>query len=96
LGLRAVRLPRGVGRLPLPTRFDTSGQRASLAAVERAADGLPAPLLVLGDFNVSDRQPHYRALRSRWGDAQRDAGWGLGYTYPSGALGQLPLVGRGS
>ena len=60
----------------------------------RRVEASPRPLLVLGDLNVSDRQPYYRWLRQRLHDADRAAGGGLDYTYPSGQYGRalVPLV----
>lgn len=43
------------------------------------------PLVVLGDFNTTERQPNYRRLRTQLEDAFGQAGWGMGYTFPSNA-----------
>jgi endonuclease/exonuclease/phosphatase (EEP) superfamily protein YafD len=91
--LRLVRLellPRFL-RLSIPTGLDTRDQQPSLTAALQRVETRPPPRLVLGDFNVADRQPYYRVLRELLHDAQREAGAGLGYTYPTSPLGRLPL-----
>ncbi|MBZ0277814.1 MAG: endonuclease/exonuclease/phosphatase family protein [Anaerolineae bacterium] len=42
------------------------------------------PLLLLGDFNMSDQSDPYREITAWYGDAFRQAGWGLGFTFPAG------------
>jgi vancomycin resistance protein VanJ len=84
-------LPR-FWRLSVPTGLDTRDQEPSLTAALRRVEARAAPRLVLGDFNVADRQTYYRVLRGRLRDAHREAGVGPGYTYPAGHLGRLPLV----
>jgi len=41
-------------------------------------------VLVVGDLNVTDRSRAYRVLRGSLGDAYRDAGRGMGFTFPNG------------
>ena len=59
--------------------------------IEQAADmvrrvGLaPGPVLVMGDLNMTDRNPAYRVLSRALRDAFRDAGQGFGFTWPHGA-----------
>jgi vancomycin resistance protein VanJ len=72
-----------IAGLPIPTEFEprqtTDGVQAALEGLDRR----PGPLIVAGDFNVGDRQPTYRWLRRDLLDAHREAGWGLGYTFPA-------------
>ncbi|MGE3910182.1 MAG: endonuclease/exonuclease/phosphatase family protein [Chloroflexota bacterium] len=72
-----------IGRLPLPTSFDASATRTVLAAALDGVDLRYSPLVIAGDFNTSDRQPAYRALRSELQDAFLAAGWGPGFTFPA-------------
>ena len=44
-------------------------------------DQIEGPLVVLGDFNLTDQQSLYPALTRRLRDAHRDSGWGLGFTF---------------
>jgi vancomycin resistance protein VanJ len=69
--------------VPLPRDFNDSSRDAEITmALARVADAT-GPLLVVGDFNTSDRQPFYRRLRERLDNAYEEAGWGFGYTYPT-------------
>jgi endonuclease/exonuclease/phosphatase (EEP) superfamily protein YafD len=49
---------------------------AHLAAVQ------PGPLIVLGDFNTSEQSTAYRLATKVLTDAWREAGYGLGHTFP--------------
>lgn len=40
-------------------------------------------LVILGDFNLGDREPAYDKLRSALRDGFREAGWGFGFTFPN-------------
>jgi endonuclease/exonuclease/phosphatase (EEP) superfamily protein YafD len=86
--IRSTRL----GRLPIPTGFDsdrtTRGIQTALADLNRR----PGPLLVVGDFNTSDRQPLYRELGRELRDTYREVGWGLGYTFPVVSPRRLPVL----
>jgi vancomycin resistance protein VanJ len=55
---------------------------------ELAADN---DVLVLGDFNTTDREPAYAELSEGLHDAQREAGVGLGMTWRPGGLDNLPF-----
>jgi vancomycin resistance protein VanJ len=48
-------------------------------------------VLVLGDFNVTEREPAYAELTRGLHDAQREAGFGLGLTWRPSRLDQLPF-----
>jgi vancomycin resistance protein VanJ len=41
------------------------------------------PLIVLGDFNMTDQSDAYRQMDDRLHDAFREAGRGMGFTYPA-------------
>jgi len=53
--------------------------RAVVAFVRRHDD---TPLIVTTDFNVTDQNTPYAIVRAALGDAWREAGWGLGGTFP--------------
>ena len=80
--------PLGVG---LPIGLDPGFHEESLRVILDRADAAREPLLVVGDLNLADRQPFYRVFSRQLGDAHREAGWGLGYTYPSDGAYGLPL-----
>jgi endonuclease/exonuclease/phosphatase family metal-dependent hydrolase len=48
-------------------------------------------VLVLGDFNVTEREPAYAQLSAGLHDAQREAGYGLGLTWRPERLEHLPF-----
>ena len=81
-----------VGRLPIPTSFEPERTKRGLEAALDGLEGWTGSLIVLGDFNLSDRQPMYRALRRSLLDAHAEAGWGLGYSFPSLSFEGLPDV----
>jgi endonuclease/exonuclease/phosphatase family metal-dependent hydrolase len=60
-------------------------------------DQVRGPLVVAGDFNLSDREADYSQFAARLHDAYRETSWGFGHTYPSslqsaGIPIALPLV----
>jgi len=73
---------RRLGKVWFPTCYEPGRRRAEIG---RLLCLLPAerPLVVLGDFNVTESSPEYRLLRARLGDAYRAVGRGLGHTFPS-------------
>lgn len=75
-----VALRPGGGLIPAGTRFGPL-EREIIDIANRAAS-LPAPVIVAGDFNMSDQSQAYAYLAGRFGDAFRTAGWGLGFTFP--------------
>lgn len=55
------------------------------------------PVLVVGDFNLTDQTPNYARINAVLSDAFRQAGWGFGFTYPNkkqvrGLYTPFPLV----
>lgn len=85
---------RRIGGLPLPTSYDTRERDRELRAILERAREIDGPLVVLGDFNLSDQDRSYRLLDQTLNDAYRAAGWGLGYTFPTATLDET-LLGRG-
>jgi endonuclease/exonuclease/phosphatase (EEP) superfamily protein YafD len=83
---------RRLGRLPIPTSFNAHRNGSVLRAAFDGIDPQRGPLIVLGDFNLSDRAPLYRQLRHDLLDAHAQAGWGLGYTFPALAFEGLPVI----
>lgn len=83
---------RRVGRVPIPTTVDPEQTKRGLEAALAGLEGGTGPLIVAGDFNLSDRQPLYRQLRRTLLDAHVEAGWGLGHSFPSLAFEGLPSI----
>lgn len=81
---------------PLPPRFTWSGnvprqtflpcaeREQQMAVIAGRAAVLEGPLLVMGDFNMSDQTQAYARLGGVLQDAYREAGWGFGFTFPLG------------
>jgi vancomycin resistance protein VanJ len=42
-----------------------------------------SPVLLAGDFNMSDQSADYWRLTARYQDSYREAGWGFGFTFPA-------------
>jgi len=79
-GLIGMRVP--LMREPLLVgTYDPQRRNAQLARVREIVDATPGPLVLLGDFNTSDREPIYEEFAARLHDAFDEAGWGPGYTY---------------
>lgn len=78
------------GRVPVPTGFDPSHTTQAIRTALDDARAHAGSLLVLGDLNTSERQPLYRQLARELRDTHRQAGQGLGYTFPAVGLFGLP------
>jgi vancomycin resistance protein VanJ len=83
---------RTVGAVPVD--FDTSVRDAEIATIRSAIDPVLArgqPLLLLGDFNTTDREPIYRELSAGLMELQRSVGWGPGPTWRPDSVKWLPF-----
>jgi endonuclease/exonuclease/phosphatase family metal-dependent hydrolase len=47
------------------------------------ADAAQYPVMLIGDFNLTDQTADYAALSARYTDAFASVGYGLGYTFPN-------------
>ncbi len=77
----------GAGSLLYVANFDPSRRDRAVASLVSAIDRVKGPVIVLGDLNLPDRSGAYRQLTEYLKDAHREAGWGLGYTFPEGLVG---------
>ena len=53
------------------------------------------PIILMGDFNLTDQTRHYSQITRTLTDVYREAGWGLGHTFPAGGFYPrvpLPLI----
>jgi endonuclease/exonuclease/phosphatase family metal-dependent hydrolase len=76
------------------SRYDTSTRDRQLAEIRASLDGPLAagePVILLGDFNVTDREPGYRDVTRGLIDAQMDVGLGPGTTWRPSELDWLPF-----
>ena len=89
----APRFPVG-GPTPFPLAFDPTQRDADLlrirATIERAL-AAGRPLIVLGDFNVTDREPGFGDLSRGLWDAHREIGQGTGSTWRPQELAFVPF-----
>jgi endonuclease/exonuclease/phosphatase (EEP) superfamily protein YafD len=63
--------------------YDTSERGRELPQLLEEVDAIQGPLIVLGDFNTSDREEPYAEMAGRMHDAFGETGWGFGFTFPS-------------
>ncbi|HSH20987.1 MAG TPA: endonuclease/exonuclease/phosphatase family protein, partial [Candidatus Caenarcaniphilales bacterium] len=82
---------RLVGGL-VPVGYDATARDAALAEVRSAVEEWgTAPVIVLGDFNVTDREPGYAELTAGFVDAHAAVGIGPGSTWRPATLDFLPF-----
>lgn len=78
----------------VPIGYDSTSRDRHLAQVRGIVEPIlrsGAPLLLIGDFNVVDREPGYGELSAGLIDAQRAVGFGPGHTWRPGRLEWLPF-----
>jgi endonuclease/exonuclease/phosphatase (EEP) superfamily protein YafD len=68
--------------LPIITYYDTSAPNREIDRLLEGIQKIDGPLIIMGDFNTSDREPHYAKLAAVLHDAFRETNWGLGFTFP--------------
>jgi endonuclease/exonuclease/phosphatase (EEP) superfamily protein YafD len=56
------------------------GQEIDLVLEQAAKD--TTPVLIMGDFNMTDQNEDYQRITSRFGDSFRTVGGGMGFTFP--------------
>lgn len=62
--------------------IDAESRDEEIAVVlDRAAQDV-GPVIILGDFNMSDQSEDYQRITARYTDTYRAVGWGLGFTFP--------------
>ena len=71
-----------LGPLRLPIGYDSEPRSAEIRRLTDLVDGTAGPVLVMGDFNMTEYSPDYRRMRARLGDAYRAVGQGFGHTFP--------------
>ena len=65
-------------------RFDTSEQEEAYAALLPLIEASREPVIVLGDFNTTEREAGYhKMIDAGLKNAHAEVGWGPGFTYPA-------------
>jgi endonuclease/exonuclease/phosphatase family metal-dependent hydrolase len=88
---------RAIGNPPLVLGYDPSERDRQIMGVRKLVAPLLAqnePVLLVGDFNVTEREPAYDDLTAGLQDAQRAVGWGAGNSWrrwPSWSFGLLRI-----
>ena len=77
--LKAIR-PFGLS-LGVPVGFANQGRDADVRDLLVRLEKTDGPLLVIGDFNLTDQQSIYKELTQDLSDAHRESGWGQGLTF---------------
>ena len=85
-GFRPFGLPLGI-----PTGFANQGRDADVRDVLVRLEEVDSPLIVIGDFNLTDQQGLYISLTRHLRDAHRESGWGMGFTFTRFPRLGLPL-----
>lgn len=73
--------PGGVN--PIRLASNIAAREESARVIQQIATQTPGPLLAMGDLNASDSSRTYRIITTVLNDAWREAGWGLGHTFPN-------------
>jgi vancomycin resistance protein VanJ len=85
-----VRPPFRSHLLRVATRYDESVRDAEIQALVTRLRSEWRPFIVAGDFNLCERSRAYRLLEDVAKDGFREAGAGLGTTWPVGSVEGLP------
>ncbi|HEX7586944.1 MAG TPA: endonuclease/exonuclease/phosphatase family protein [Anaerolineae bacterium] len=73
-------------KYPLPTSLDDENQLQEAKDILRRVTLLQGPVLVMGDFNMTDQSLVYNLVSSVLKDSYREAGWGFGFTFPNNLM----------
>jgi len=78
-----------------PLTYDDSRRDAEIAILKaRYLAHETGPVIVLGDFNMTDQSDSYRLMDGLFDDAFRTAGWGLGFTFPDKIRSSIRVIPR--
>lgn len=79
-----IRFTERLSFLPYPIRdFDTKAQTNEVKAITERVDRAGGPIIVAGDFNMTDQSRQYGQITQNLADTYREIGWGLGHTFPA-------------
>jgi endonuclease/exonuclease/phosphatase (EEP) superfamily protein YafD len=83
LVLRVHAVPPRLGLPSMMNEFRRLREHQA-TAIAKFASKSSLPLVVAGDFNATEMSTMYDILSTQLHDAWREAGWGLGHTFPGG------------
>lgn len=63
--------------------FDVRGRAEEISDILNRAGEQTNPVLIMGDFNMTDQSADYQRVTALYGDSYREIGWGLGFTFPN-------------
>ncbi len=78
-----TRYIRGLGWVKGFGGYHTSKRSRDITRLLGTLDRVSGPVIVAGDFNMSDREHDYAQFADRLHDAFRETNWGFGFTFPS-------------
>jgi vancomycin resistance protein VanJ len=80
-------------RVLTPISYDDARRDTEIAILhDTYLQNETGPLLVMGDFNMSDQSDAYRQMDALLHDAFREVGHGLGFTFPDQIKSRLRLI----
>ncbi|MBZ0297328.1 MAG: endonuclease/exonuclease/phosphatase family protein [Anaerolineae bacterium] len=68
---------------PFVSRYGFEWRAEEISTLLQRADAETMPVLIAGDFNMSDQSEDYAHITTRYQDSYRQVGWGLGFTFPN-------------
>lgn len=79
-----------VPRVGLP--YDASQRSDDIARIMALAEKESLPVIIAGDFNMTDQSDDYRKMHARYTDVFRESGFGLGLTFPDFGGFSMPIL----
>ncbi len=73
--------------------FYTDLRSQEIDSVLERASRNTGPVIIVGDFNMTDQCDSYRRITASFTDTYREVGWGLGFTFPDFSSGSVALGG---
>lgn len=73
----------------LVLRYDDARRDSQIKGLLEQVETETLPVILAGDFNMTEWSPIYAELASQLQDAYRNSSWGIGATFPAGAFEEL-------
>ena len=64
-------------------QFDGQARAEEIDEVLRRAENVTNPLLIVGDFNMTNLSDDYAHITARYEDTYQQIGWGMGFGFPN-------------